>query len=113
MYDVKISDYIAEYVNKAKNAQSEYEKMSSHDYDKACTIIAKTVYNNAEILAELAVKETHMGNITDKVLKNKRKAELVLNSLKGKKSKGIISKKSDSGIAIIAKPIGVIAALTP
>ncbi|WP_027400507.1 aldehyde dehydrogenase family protein [Anaerovorax odorimutans] len=105
--------YIGEYIARAKKAQSAFEKMSQEQFDEAVKAVGKVVYDNAEYLAKFAVEETGMGNCADKVLKNKSKAQIIWNNLKGKKSKGIIDRNEITGITKIAKPVGVVAAITP
>lgn len=105
--------YIDAYIERAKKAQAAFEKMSQEEIDKAVKAVGKIVYDNAEMLAELAVEETGMGNYPDKVAKNKSKAKIIWNSLKGKKSRGIIERDEATGITKVAKPIGVVAAITP
>ena len=54
-----------------------------------------------------------MGNVEDKYAKNKQKAGIVWNNLKGKKSRGILETDETTGITTVAKPMGVVAAITP
>ncbi len=105
--------YIGGYIERARKAQKEYEKFSQEQIDEAVMSIAKVVHDNAEYLAEIAVDETGMGVVADKIAKNKGKARIIWNNLKGKKSKGIIERDEETGITKIAKPIGVVAAITP
>ncbi|WP_312091463.1 aldehyde dehydrogenase family protein [Aminipila sp.] len=105
--------YIAEYIQRARKAQTQFEKFSQEQVDNAVKILAKVVIDNAEMLAEMAVEETGMGNYADKVAKNKNKARIIWNSLRGKKSRGIIERDEVTGITKIAKPVGVVAAITP
>ena len=105
--------YIDEYIERAKKAQKEYETFSQEQIDEIVMTIAKVVHDNAEYLAEIAVDETGMGVVADKTAKNKGKARTIWNSLKGKKSTGIIERDEATGITKIAKPIGVVAAITP
>ncbi len=105
--------YIDQYIARAKKAQREYEKFSQEQIDEIVMTIGKVVHDNAEFLAEIAVEETGMGVVADKIAKNKGKARIIWNSLKGKKSKGIIERDETTGITKIAKPIGVVAAITP
>jgi succinate-semialdehyde dehydrogenase len=105
--------YIDEYIRRARAAQREYEKFSQEQIDRVVMTIGKVVHDNAEYLAEIAVDETGMGVVADKIAKNKGKARIIWNSLKGKKSKGIIERDEVTGITKIAKPIGVVAAITP
>lgn len=106
-------EYINGYIERARKAQAEFEKMSQEQVDLAVKTIGKVVYDNAEYLAELAVEETGMGNVPDKIAKNKQKAGIVWNNLKGKKSRGILDTDETTGITRVAKPIGVVAAITP
>ncbi len=105
--------YIQGYMERARKAQAEFETMSQEQVDLAVKTIGKTVYENAEFLAEIAVEETGMGNVPDKIAKNKQKAGIVWNNLRGKKSRGILETDEERGITKIAKPMGVVAAITP
>jgi succinate-semialdehyde dehydrogenase len=111
--DFDSKTYIDEYISRAKKAQATYESMTQEQVDQAVKATGKVVYDNAEYLAEFAVKETEMGNFEDKVAKNKQKSKIIWNSLKGKKSRGIIERDEETGITKIAKPVGVVAAITP
>ena len=82
--------YINEYIAISRAAQAEFEKMTQEQVDLAVKTIGKVVYENAEYLAKLAVEETRMGNVEDKIAKNKQKAGIVWNNLRGKKSRGIL-----------------------
>jgi sulfoacetaldehyde dehydrogenase len=64
-------------------------------------------------LAELAVRDTGIGNVEDKVLKNHRKTLGLLRDLHGKKTVGVISEDAAAGIIEIARPVGVVCAVTP
>ncbi|MFL2747544.1 MAG: hypothetical protein ACJ0HU_04170, partial [Gammaproteobacteria bacterium] len=75
--------------------------------------IGKFVFDNAEPLARMAVEETEMGSYDDKVLKNKGKARVIWNNLKDKKSRGVIGEDTDTNLVFVAKPMGVVAAVTP
>ena len=105
---------IAEMVAKARVAQAEFEK----NFDQAKTDavvreIGKTVFDNAEMLAKMAVEETRMGVYEDKVAKNKGKARGVWYDLKGKKSMGVLSVDPETDLITMLKPVGVVAAITP
>ena len=65
------------------------------------------------ILAELAVADTGLGNVADKFQKNHRKTLGLLRDLKGAKSVGVIAEHKETGIVEIARPVGVVAAITP
>lgn len=64
-------------------------------------------------LAELAVADTGIGNVEDKVRKNYRKTLGLLRDLHGAKSVGVIAEDAATGITEIARPVGVVCAVTP
>ena len=105
--------FVEELIIKARQAQSAYETFTQEQADKIVRACAKAVYDNAEYLARLAVDETRMGVYEHKIQKNKGKAKVIWNSLKGKKSVGILSRNEETGITEIARPVGVVGAVTP
>jgi sulfoacetaldehyde dehydrogenase len=64
-------------------------------------------------LAELAVADSGIGNVEDKVRKNYRKTLGLLRDLQGAKSVGVIAEHPATGITEIARPVGVVCAITP
>ena len=104
---------IKEYIERARIAQAEFEKMSQEKVDQAVRVIARVIFDNAKMLAEFAVEETGMGNVADKILKHTNKPRIILNHLNGKKSRGIIERNEETGITLVAKPMGVVGAITP
>ena len=66
-----------------------------------------------QALAELAVADTGIGNVPDKVRKNYRKTLGLLRDLQGAKSVGVIAEDVATGITEIARPVGVVCAITP
>tara|TARA_B100001113_G_C21107868_1_gene621755 strand:+ start:838 stop:2226 length:1389 start_codon:yes stop_codon:yes gene_type:complete len=104
---------IKELVSKARIAQAKYESFSQKQVDEIVRDIGKFVYDNAELLAKMAVEETGMGSYEDKILKNKGKARVIWNNLKDKKSRGVIGEDKDTNLVFVAKPMGVVAAVTP
>jgi len=104
---------IQELVNKARIAQKDYELFTQEKVDAIVRDIGKFVYDNAEPLARMAVQETEMGSFEDKILKNKSKARVIWNNLKDKKSRGVIGEDNYSNLVFVAKPMGVVAAVTP
>ena len=100
-------------VAKARAAQAAFEPATQEKVDAIVKGIGKYVYDHAETLAKMAVDETGIGDYNDKVLKNKGKARVIWNSLKGKKSRGVIGEDPDNNMVYVAKPMGVVAAVTP
>lgn len=104
---------VAEHVARARAAQEIFERSSQQQIDDAVAAVAWAGYKNAELLARLAVDETRIGNFEDKIAKNRRKTLGTLRDLKGGRSVGVIREDPARGITEIAKPVGVVAALTP
>src|SRR6185369_5742359 len=104
---------VKQLVAKARVAQAAFESFSQEQVDAIVRDMAKYVYDNAETLARMAVDETGIGVYEDKILKNKGKARVIWNNLKGKKSRGIIGEDSENNMVFVAKPMGVVGAVTP
>lgn len=100
-------------VAKARKAQAVFESFTQEQVDAICRDMAKYVFDNAEMLARMAVDETGIGVYEDKVLKKKGKARVIWNNLKDKKSRGIIGEDPETGLTLVAKPMGVVGAVTP
>ena len=100
-------------INQVKRAQMEFAKYSQEQVDKIFQAAAIAA-NQARIpLAKMAVQETGMGIVEDKVIKNHYAAEYVYNKYKNEKTCGIIEEDKSYGIKKIAEPVGVIAAVIP
>ena len=104
---------VQELVAKGRVAQAAFESFSQEQVDAIVKGIGKYVYDNAEMLAKMAVEETGIGRVEDKVLKNKGKARVIWNNLKDKKSRGIIGEDAEANMVFVAKPMGVVGAVTP
>jgi len=104
---------IPEMVAAAKATLPAMYAKTQEEVDAIARVIGKVIHDNAEILSKLAVEETRMGNVPDKITKCTAKSELIWGDLKGKKTVGIIKEDPASGIVEIAEPVGVVAALIP
>ena len=104
---------VQQLVAKARVAQAVFETFSQDQVDAIVRGIGKYMYDNAEMLARMAVDETGIGVYEDKILKNKGKARVIWNSLKDKKSRGVIGEDRDANMVFVAKPMGVVGAVTP
>jgi succinate-semialdehyde dehydrogenase len=100
-------------VDQSREAQKAFEQFNQQQVDEIVRAVAKVVYDRAEELARMAVDETRMGVFQDKIKKNQGKARIIWHSLKNKKSVGMINFDPDTGITEIARPMGVIGAVTP
>ena len=104
---------ISDMLLKAREAQRIFETFGQSDIDVIVRDIGKYVYDNAEPLAQMAIEDTGIGNLQDKIQKSRSKSAIIWNSLKGKKSRGIIGEDNEKGLIFVAKPMGVIGAITP
>lgn len=96
-----------------REAQRIYSTFTQEQVDRIFKAAA-TAANKARIpLAKLAVKETGMGIVEDKVIKNHYASEYIYNAYKDTKTCGIIEEDTAIGIRKIAEPIGVVAAVIP
>lgn len=94
-------------------AQREFSSYSQEQVDKIFKAAA-TAANMARIpLAKMAVEETGMGVVEDKVIKNNYASEYIYNKYKNEKTCGVIEEDKAFGIKKIAEPIGVLAAVIP
>ncbi len=100
-------------IQQARIAQKTFESFTQEQVDVIVREIGKVVYDNAELLARMAIDETKMGVYEHKVAKNKGKAKIIWHDLKDKKSVDEIARDLDKNIIEIAKPIGVVGAVTP
>ena len=98
---------------KMREAQKIFSTYTQEQVDKIF-LAAATAANKARIpLAKMAVEETGMGLVEDKVIKNHYAAEYVYNAYKFTKTCGVISEDPVYGIKKIAEPVGLIAAVIP
>ncbi len=112
---METSDVISSLITRARKAQQEISSYTQEQIDLVCLAAGWEVYHDENIaqLAELAVEETGMGNVQDKITKHKNKIFGVLADIRGKPSVGLIESDPIRGIRKYAKPVGVVAALTP
>jgi len=108
---------IAELVSRARAAMGIFEHYDQEQVDEVVQAVAWAIIKreNAEELARLAVEDTGLGKYEDKVDKNRRKSLGTLRDLlePTARSVGVIEVDEEKGITKIAKPVGVVAAVTP
>ncbi|MBP3454065.1 MAG: bifunctional acetaldehyde-CoA/alcohol dehydrogenase [Clostridia bacterium] len=98
---------------KTRKAQQIFATYTQEQVDKIF-LAAASAANKARIpLAKMAVAETGMGVVEDKVIKNNYAAEYIYNAYKNTKTCGVIEEDKAFGVKKIAEPIGVIAAVIP
>ena len=113
--EVKVSNVEAlnQLIERAKKAQEVFSKYSQEEVDRIFKAAA-TAADKARIpLAKMAVEDTGMGVVEDKIIKNHFASEYIYNKHKGAKTCGIIKEDKTNGIKIVAEPLGVIAGIIP
>ena len=106
---------IAKLVQRARAAMELFADADQARVDEAVTAVAWAIYkpDRARELAELAVKDTGLGNVESKIIKNTRKTFGCLRDLMRVKTVGPIEDIPEKGLVKYAKPVGVVAAVTP
>ena len=100
-------------IAEVRQAQKEFSQYTQEQVD-AIFLAASIAANQARIpLAKMAVEETGMGVVEDKVIKNHYAAEYIYNAYKDTKTCGVIEEDKAYGMKKIAEPIGVVAAVIP
>ena len=100
-------------IERVRKAQQQFATYTQEQVDKIF-LAAASAANKARIpLAKMAVEETGMGIVEDKVIKNNYASEYIYNAYKDTKTCGVIEEDKAFGIKKIAEPIGVIAAVIP
>ena len=104
---------LEEAIARVRRAQEKFSGYSQAEVD-SIFLAAATAANRARIpLAKMAVEETGMGVVEDKVIKNHYASEYIYNQYRDTKTCGVIERDEAGGITKIAEPIGVIAAVIP
>ncbi|BDB25040.1 aldehyde dehydrogenase family protein [Cupriavidus sp. P-10] len=118
--DVPVQGYPADQavdaiVARARQAQRAFARAGQATVDTAAAAAAWAIMEPARNrqLAERAVADTGLGNVDDKIRKNHRKTLGLLRDLHGRKTIGVIARDAATGITEIARPVGVVAAITP
>ncbi|HQU04419.1 MAG TPA: aldehyde dehydrogenase family protein, partial [Acidocella sp.] len=106
---------IAPLIARARAAMQQIANYDQAQTDELVIALAWSLYQpeQAERLAKLAVQDTGLGNVPDKIIKNQRKTFGTLRDLLRAKSVGVIEENAALGLVKFAKPIGVVAAVTP
>ena len=104
---------LEETIRNVKKAQQEFSHYTQEQVDKIF-LAASIAANQARIpLAKMAVEETGMGVVEDKVIKNHYAAEYIYNKYKNEKTCGTLEYDASYGVRKVAEPLGLIAAVIP
>lgn len=111
--DMTEEEYVKNLIERSRTAQKIVAEYTQEQVDMIAKMYAKVVFDNCMPLAKIAAEESRMGVYADKVKKCQAKSRIIWNSLRGKKTVGIIARYPEEGIVEVAKPIGVVCAATP
>jgi sulfoacetaldehyde dehydrogenase len=106
---------VRELIARARAAQAVVDGWTQAQADEAAVAAGWAIVEPSRnrALAEIAVRDTGLGNVADKVAKNRRKTIGLLRDLQGARSVGVIADDPARGLIEIARPVGVVAAITP
>lgn len=106
---------IAALVARARSAQRVIERHAQEQVDDVVSAVGWAIMEprRNRTLAEMGVRDTGLGDVEDKVRKNHRKTLGLLRDLRHAKSVGVIAEHPELGLVEIARPVGVVAAITP
>lgn len=112
-YIVNNAETLEQKIAEVRAAQRQFATFTQEQVDKIFLAAASAADKQRIPLAKMAVAETGMGIVEDKVIKNHYAAEYIYNAYKDTKTCGVVSEDSAYGIKKIAEPVGVIAAVIP
>jgi acetaldehyde dehydrogenase/alcohol dehydrogenase len=105
--------YLEQLVSQARTAAAVFTQYTQEDVDRIVKPMVLAGLEQAQNLARLAVEETKLGVMEDKVIKNMVASEFVYDYVKDKRTVGVIREYRDRNLMEIAEPIGVLFSLTP
>ena len=105
--------YLDGLVHQARTAAAVFTQFNQEDVDRIVKAMVLAGLEQAQHLARLAVEETKLGVMEDKVIKNMVASEFVYNYVKDKRTVGIIRNLPERNLVEMAEPIGVLFSLTP
>ncbi len=110
---VEDEESLEKMLGKVRAAQAKFSTYSQEQVDEIFYRAALAANKMRISLAKMAVEETGMGIVEDKVIKNHYASEYIYNAYKDTKTCGVIERDESFGITLIAEPIGVLAAVIP
>jgi len=105
--------YLEGLVRQAKTAAAVFTQYTQEDVDRIVKAVVLAGLEHAQPLARLAIEETRIGVLEDKVIKNMVATEFVYNYIRDKATVGPIREFPERGLVEVAEPIGVIFSLIP
>jgi acetaldehyde dehydrogenase/alcohol dehydrogenase len=105
--------YLEKLVSQARTAAAVFTQYTQEDVDRIVKAMVLAGLAQAQPLARMAVEETKLGVMEDKVLKNMCATEFTYNYIKDKRTVGVIREFPERNLVEVADPIGVIFSITP
>jgi acetaldehyde dehydrogenase/alcohol dehydrogenase len=105
--------YLEGLLSQAETAAAVFTQCTQEDVDRIVKQMVLAGLEQVQYLARLAIEETRLGVLEDKVLKNMVATEFVYNYARDKRTVGVIREFPERGLIEVAEPIGVILSLTP
>ena len=112
-YTVDSAEPLERKIAEVREAQAKFASYSQEQVDEIFKAAALAANQQRIPLAQMAVEETGMGVVEDKVIKNHYAAEYIYNAYKNAKTCGVIEEDKAFGVKKIAEPLGLIAAVIP
>ena len=110
---IETEEQLNKAIKNVKDSQEIYSTFSQKQVDKIFKYCATGILKDKKLLAEMAVEETNVGNVKDKIIKNEFATKYIYNQYKNMKTCDIIERDSKNKIIKIAKPLGVVAGIIP
>ena len=110
---VNTTETLQELIGRVREAQKTFATFTQEQVDKIFFEAAKIANMHRISLAKLAVEETGMGIVEDKVIKNHYASEYIYNTYKDVQTVGVVEENKSAGIKKILEPIGVICGVIP
>ncbi len=107
------SEKLEELIERVRKAQQEFSTFTQEQVDKIFFEAAVAANSHRIYLAKMAVEETGMGVVEDKVIKNHFASEYIYNAYKNTQTVGVVEEDKAFGIKKIVEPIGVVCAIIP
>ncbi|MEA5066995.1 MAG: acetaldehyde dehydrogenase (acetylating) [Eubacteriales bacterium] len=111
--DLRSIQQARDLVREAREAQAAFAAFTQHMVDEVVRAMAEAAEAAAEPLARMAAEETGFGVIADKVAKNRFASRAVYDSMKDKKTIGIVGGDPAQGLILCAVPMGVVCGIVP
>src|ERR1039457_732556 len=105
--------YLEGLVRQGRTAAAVFTQSTQQDVDRIVKAIVLAGLDQAQYLARLAIEETRLGLLEDKVIKNMVATEFVYDYVRDKPSVGVIREFPERGMVEVAEPIGLIFSVTP